>query len=234
MHLFFVPFINGNTCTLGEEESYHCIKVLRLHAGEHVNVTDGKGGAYKAEIENASPKACVLRILEHHREPAASWQLHVAIAPAKNIARMEWLLEKLTEIGISEFIPFHAHYSERKVLKTERLKKIAIEAMKQSGRNYLPVLNEICSYSEVLERSRDFKGQKFILHCIEKEKSAFTQVYKKGENAWVLIGPEGDFHNNEVELAIGHGFIPVTMGNHRLRTETAALVAACTLHALNE
>jgi 16S rRNA (uracil1498-N3)-methyltransferase len=234
MHLFFVPDVIGNTCTLGAEESHHCIKVLRLQAGEHVKITDGKGGSYKAEIENASAKACVLRILEHHQEPTPTWQLHVAIAPTKNIARIEWLVEKLTEIGIAEFIPINAHYSERKVLKNERLHKIVIEAMKQSNRNYLPKLHELCSYTEMLAQTKDFKGQKFVLHCIEKEKMTFTQTYKKGENALILIGPEGDFHNTEVEQAIGHGFIPITLGDHRLRTETAALAAACTLHALNE
>lgn len=234
MHLFFVPEINGNTCTLGAEESHHCIKVLRLQKGEHVKLTDGKGNWYNAEIETPHAKACVLRILEKHTEPTATWQLHVAIAPTKNIARIEWLVEKLTEIGIAEFIPINAHYSERKVLKNERLNKIVIEAMKQSNRNYLPKVHELCSFNEMLEQTKDFKGQKFVLHCIEKERKTFSKVYKKGENAFILIGPEGDFHNNEVEQAIGHGFIPITLGNHRLRTETAALVAACTLHALNE
>ncbi|HSY75339.1 MAG TPA: 16S rRNA (uracil(1498)-N(3))-methyltransferase [Bacteroidia bacterium] len=234
MHLFFVPDINGDTCTLGAEESHHCIKVLRLQAGEHIKLTDGKGGSYKAEIEIVNARACVLRIIEHTPEPAATWQLHVAIAPTKNIARIEWLVEKLTEIGITEFIPVNAHYSERKVLKNERLNKIVIEAMKQSNRNYLPKLHELCSYNEMLEQAKDFKGQKFVLHCIEKERKTFSKAYKKGENALILIGPEGDFHNSEVEQAIGNSFIPITLGNHRLRTETAALVAACTLHTLNE
>ena len=234
MHLFYVPNISGDTCTLDAEESHHCIKVLRLTAGEHVKLTDGVGGSYKAEIENASAKACVLRILESHQETAPTWQLHVVIAPTKNIARIEWLVEKLTEIGMTSFIPVNAHYSERKVLKNERLHKIVIEAMKQSNRNYLPQLHELSSFDEMLAQTKDFKGQKFILHCIEKEKSTFNQVYKKGENALVLIGPEGDFHNNEVEMAISHGFIPITLGDHRLRTETAALVAACALHTLNE
>lgn len=234
MHLFYVPDISGDRCTLGAEESHHCIKVLRLQVGDHVKLTDGKGNAYKAVIETASAKACVLQIQEHNHEAAPAWQLHVAIAPTKNIARIEWLIEKLTEIGITSFIPINTHYSERTVLKNERLHKIVIEAMKQSNRNYLPELHELCSYKEMLEQTKDFKGQKFIMHCIEKEKSTLTTSYKKGENALILIGPEGDFHNDEVEMAIGHGFIPITLGHYRLRTETAALAAACALHTLNE
>src|SRR6185312_6027984 len=182
---------------------------------------------YKAEVEEPSPKACVLKIIEQHKEIAPTWSISLAIAPTKNIARIEWLLEKLTEIGIAEFLPFISHHSERRVLKTDRLTKIAVEAMKQSGRTYLPKIDELVSYKELLNASKVFQGQKFILHCIEKDKETFHKTYKKGENALILIGPEGDFNNNEVEDAIGHGFIPITLGDVRYRTETAALVAAC-------
>lgn len=233
MQRFYIPYVIENPCKLGPEESWHCIKVLRLKAGDHIELTDGQGSLFKAEIEDASPKACILKILEDHKEPAPKWELHIAIAPTKNIARIEWLIEKLTEIGVTEFIPFTAHHSERKVLKTDRLKKITIEAMKQSGRTFLPFTREMVSYPEMLKSTKDFKGQKFILHCIEKERGTFSELYKKGGNALVLIGPEGDFTNIETEEAIGNGFIPITLGAHRLRTETAALVAACTLHALN-
>lgn len=234
MHLFFVPDINGDICELGAEESRHCIRVLRLQAGDHVKITNGKGSLYKAEVQNPSPKACTLRILEQHTEPAPAWNVSVVIAPTKNMARIEWLIEKLTEIGIHEFIPVTTHHSERKVLKTDRLIKIVVEAMKQSGRTYLPKVHELCSFKEMLAATKNFTGQKFILHCIEKEKDTFQKVYKKQGNALILIGPEGDFHNMEVEEAIGHGFIPITLGNVRYRTETAALVAACALHTLNE
>ncbi len=234
MHLFFVPDVTGNLCTLDAEESRHCVKVLRLQAGAHVKITDGKGSIYKAEVQDASPKACTLHIIEQHKEPAPAWGLSVVIAPTKNIARIEWLLEKLTEIGITEFIPIISHHSERRVRKTDRLNKIAVEAMKQSGRTYLPKIDELVSFKEMLASTKDFNGQKFILHCIEKEMSTFQKAYKKGENVLILIGPEGDFHNTEVEEVIGHGFTPITLGNVRYRTETAALVAACTLHALNQ
>jgi 16S rRNA (uracil1498-N3)-methyltransferase len=233
MQRFYIPYVIENPCKLGTEESWHCVKVLRLKAGDHIELSDGHGNLYKAEITDASPKACILRILEQHKEPAASWELYIAIAPTKNIARIEWLVEKLTEIGITEFIPFISHHSERKVMKADRLKKIAIEAMKQSGRTYLPHIKELSSYSDMLKSFADFKGQKFILHCIDKELNTFQQEYKKGQNALVLIGPEGDFHNSEVQEAIGHGFVPITLGTVRYRAETAALVAACTLHALN-
>ena len=234
MHYFFVPEIHGSHCILDTEESRHCVKVLRLQKGEQVQLTDGKGNMYKAEVEEPSAKACVLKIIETHSEPAPTWNLSVAIAPTKNIARIEWLVEKLTEIGIAEFLPFISHHSERRILKTDRLAKIAVEAMKQSGRTYLPKINELVSYKELLNASKDFKGQKFILHCIEKEKQSLNQSYKKGGNALILVGPEGDFNNNEVEEAIGNGFTPITLGNVRYRTETAALVAACTLHTLNQ
>jgi len=233
VHRFYIPEVSGDNCKLSEEESKHCIRVLRLQQGDGVEIVDGKGNRYKADIENANPKACVLKIREHSHEIPPTWELAIAIAPTKNIARIEWLIEKLTEIRITEFIPFSAHHSERKILKTDRLKKIAIEAMKQSERTYLPLIQELVPYTQMLKSFTDFKGQKFILHCIEKERKTFSTSYKKGESALLLIGPEGDFTDSETEEAIGHGFIPITLGEHRLRTETAALVAACTLHALN-
>ncbi len=198
MQRFYIPYVIDNPCKLGPEESWHCIKVLRLKTGDHIELTDGHGSLFKAEIEDASPKACVLKILEQHKELPSTWELHVAIAPTKNLARIEWLIEKLTrEIGISEFIPFISHHSERKVLKTDRLKKITIEAMKQSGRTYLPFTRELSSYSEMLKSTKDFNGQKFILHCIDKDLNTFSQSYTKGQNVLILIGPEGDFTNME-------------------------------------
>lgn len=234
MHRFYIPYVIEDPCTLGKEESWHCVKVLRLSAGDHIELSNGQGGIFKAEIIDASPKACTLKILEPHKEPAPKWNLSLAIAPTKNIARIEWLVEKLTEIGITEFIPFISHHSERKILKTDRLKKIAVEAMKQSNRAYLPLIHELIPYHEMLKSFKDFSGQKFILHCLEKERNTLSASYKKGGNALLLIGPEGDFSNLETEEAIGNGFIPITLGEHRLRTETAALAASCALHALNE
>lgn len=218
---------------MSEEESKHCVRVLRLREKDAVEITDGKGNLFKAEIESANPKACLLKITEQHKEAAPSWELNIAVAPTKNIARMEWLVEKLTEIGFTKLIPIECNTSERTVLKTERLKKIAIEAMKQSGRGYLPKMEELTLFKNLIDESKSFKGAKFIPHCNSSDRKALSAVYKKGESALVLIGPEGDFTKDEIQLALENGFIPVTLNEHTLRTETAALTAAIMLKTLN-
>lgn len=234
MHRFYISEVSGDTCKLSEEESKHCIRVLRLEQNDMVEITDGRGNLFKAIIENANPKACVLRITEHHKEPFPSWELLVAVAPTKNMARMEWLMEKLTEIGFTKLIPVECHNSERVVLKTERLKKIALEAMKQSGRVYLPQVEELTSFKNLIDKYHSFAGQKFIPHCNDSERKTISSAYKKGGSAMVLIGPEGDFTEEEVKLAINAGFIPVTLNENTLRTETAALMAAVALKMINE
>lgn len=233
MHRFYIPNRIENPCTLGAEESWHCVKVLRLEQGDEIELTDGHGSLFKAVIEEALPKACLLKITESRKEPPPGWELHIAVAPTKNMARMEWLVEKLTEIGITEFIPFIGTHSERKVIKTDRLKKICAEAMKQSGRTYLPVVKEAILFSEMLKDAADFKGQKFILHCTAGESDTFRNKYEKGQNPLVLVGPEGDFSQAEIREATEQGFVPISLGAVRYRTETAALVAACTLQVLN-
>jgi 16S rRNA (uracil1498-N3)-methyltransferase len=233
VHRFYIPSISGDTCKLSEEESKHCIRVLRLAQNDTVEITDGKGNRFNALIEDAHPKACVLRITEHRKEDAPSWELLIAIAPTKNIARMEWLVEKLTEIGFTKLIPIECHTSERTVLKTERLKKIAIEAMKQSGRVYLPEIEELTSFEDLINKSNLFKGAKFIPHCNNSDRRTLSSMYKRGENALLLIGPEGDFTKEEIQLALENGFIPLNLNEHTLRTETAALVAAIAVKTLN-
>lgn len=242
MHRFYIPEVSGDTCKLSEEESKHCIRVLRLEKDDVVEITDGKGNRFKAVIEDSHPKACVLKIGEHHKEAAPAWELTIAVAPTKNIARMEWLAEKLTEIGFTKLIPIKCHNSERTVLKTERLKKIVIEAMKQSGRAYLPKIEELVSFADLIHNSNPFKGVKFIPHCLpesskagnDPDRKTLSSTYKKGENALVLIGPEGDFTKEEIGIAIENRFTPVSLNEQTLRTETAALVAATALHTLNE
>jgi len=233
MHRFYVPDVSGDTCKLSEEESKHCVRVLRLTQNDVVEITDGKGNLFKAVIENANPKACLLRITEHINEATQVWELIIAVAPTKNIARMEWLVEKLTEIGFTKLIPIECHTSERTVLKTERLKKIAIEAMKQSGRVYLPQIEELISFKDLINKSKSFNGAKFIPHCNNSDRKLLSANHKKGENALVLIGPEGDFTKEEIALAIEGGFMPITLNEHTLRTETAALTAAIILKTLN-
>jgi len=233
MHRFYIPEILGDTCKLSEEESKHCVRVLRLKENDTLEITDGKGNRFKAVIENANPKACVLRVETQNFEPLPNWGLIIAVAPTKNIARMEWLVEKLTEIGFTKLIPIECRTSERTVLKTERLKKIAVEAMKQSGRVYLPEIDELISFEKMIDNYKSFTGQKIIPHCNNSDRKTLASVYKKGEDALILIGPEGDFTKEEVQLAIENGFIPVILNENTLRTETAALVAAIALKTLN-
>jgi 16S rRNA (uracil1498-N3)-methyltransferase len=234
MHRFYLPSISGDTSKLDEEESKHCVRVLRLKENDAVEITDGKGNLFKAIIENANPKACLLKITESHKEAAPNWELIIAVAPTKNMVRMEWLIEKLTEIGFTRFIPVECNNSERRVIKTERLNKIAIEAMKQSGRVYLPKIEELISFEKFIKEYHAYKGLKFIPHCNGTDRKTLSFSYKKGENALVLIGPEGDFTGEEIELAAGNGFIPVLLNEKTLRTETAALLAAISLKTLNQ
>jgi 16S rRNA (uracil1498-N3)-methyltransferase len=234
MHRFYLPSISGDTCKLDEEESKHCVRVLRLKENDDVEITDGKGNLFKASIENANPKACLVRIGAQNFEPLPNWELIIAVAPTKNLARMEWLIEKLTEIGFTKFIPVECYTSERRVLKTERLNKIAIEAMKQSGRVYLPKIEELVSFEKLINNSKSFKGATFIPHCNNSDKKTLSSASKKGENALVLIGPEGDFTKDEIQQAIDNGFVPVSLNEKTLRTETAALAAAISLKTLNQ
>jgi 16S rRNA (uracil1498-N3)-methyltransferase len=233
MHRFYIPLVSGDICKLDEEESKHCVRVLRMKEDDAVEITDGKGNLYKAVIENANPKACILRVGAQNFESPPNWELIIAVAPTKNMVRMEWLMEKLTEIGFTKFIPVECNNSERRVIKTERLSKIAIEAMKQSGRVYLPQIEELVSFEKLIKNHSQFKGEKFIPHCAEGDRKTLSSIYEKGENALVLIGPEGDFTKEEIELAIGTGFTPVSLNEKTLRTETAALSAAISLKTLN-
>lgn len=232
MHVFYTPDIQ--TCAeLPEEEAAHAIRVLRLQAGDEVMLTDGKGNFYRAEIGAATNKRCLLNITETlPQEPLWSGHLHLAMAPTKNMDRTEWFAEKATEIGFDELTFLNCRFSERKVIKTERIAKILVSAIKQSLKARLPKLNEMTDFNKVV--TRPFKGQKFIAHCYEGEKSLLKDVIRKGEDALVLIGPEGDFSEEEVKKAIENGFTPISLGKSRLRTETAALVACHIMNLQNQ
>lgn len=231
MHVFYTPDIQTKT-ELPEEEAQHCIRVLRLTAGDEITLTDGKGNFYRAEISAATNKRCLVNIIETiYQEPLWPCHLHIAMAPTKNMDRNEWFAEKATEIGFDELTFLNCRFSERKVIKTERIEKILVSAIKQSLKARLPVLNEMTDFDKFI--SRDFKGQKFIAHCYEGEKPLLRDVLQKGEDALVLIGPEGDFSEEEVKKAIEKGFIPISLGKSRLRTETAALVAFHTMNLMN-
>jgi len=229
--IFFAPEIITNP-ELPFEEAQHCIKVLRKKEGDEILVTDGKGHFYDARIIQANPKHCIVDIINTIDAPKNwNFNLQVAFAPTKNIDRIEWFAEKATEIGIDRFSPILCEHSERKEIKPQRIEKILVSAMKQSQKAILPQLDDMQTFRKFIEQ--EFDGQKFIAHCYPENKKELKEVYKKGENALILIGPEGDFSEKELELALANGFIPVSLGESRLRTETAALVACHTIHVLN-
>lgn len=231
--IFFAPDITTNA-ELPFEEAQHCVKVLRKKEGDAIFITDGKGSFYDAEILQAHPKHCLVNIL-NTIQPDKGWNfdLQIAFAPTKNIDRIEWFAEKATEIGIDHLSPLLCQHSERKEIKAQRIEKILVSAMKQSQKALLPLLDDIQSFSNFVRQ--DFAGRKFIAHCYPTEtpKPLLKEIYAKGENVLILIGPEGDFSEKEVNEALENGFEAISLGESRLRTETAALVACHTVHVLN-
>lgn len=233
MHVFYTPDINSAEYILNEEESRHCMKVLRLVVGDLVHLIDGRGGLYEAEIIGESKRNVALRVLKTTAEyQKRKHHLHIAVAPTKNIDRLEWFLEKATEIGIDEITPLICERSERKIVKEDRLNKVITSAVKQSLQAYHPLLNEAVSFKEFM--GKHTATYKMIAHCIDGEPRQFiSQVANPHEKYLILIGPEGDFSPNEIELALQNDFKPLTLGNTRLRTETAALAACFEVNYLN-
>ncbi len=233
MQLFYIPNILGNQVILNETESKHAVRVLRLSEGSQVQLIDGKGGFYEAEISDAHPKKCKLVITRSIQDfEKRNFKLHIAIAPTKNIDRFEWFLEKCTEIGINEITPLLSEHSERKVIKPERLEKILVAAMKQSLKAYLPKLNSITNFNEFISDSE--YQNKYIAHCNNGDKLHLKNCVQKDEDTLILIGPEGDFGPEEVELAKINGFKEISLGMARLRTETAGIVACHIVNLVNE
>ena len=233
MQLFYVPNISGDEVILNETESKHAVRVLRLVPGNVVQLIDGKGGFYDAEITDANQKKCQLKIRKTIQEfGKKNFRLHLAIAPTKNIDRFEWFLEKATEIGIDEITPLLSDHSERKSVKPERLEKILVSAMKQSVKAYLPKLNEMISFNDFIKNCTS--KNRFIAHCYEGEKHHLKNVVEKAQDVVILIGPEGDFSLEEVTLARNNGFTEVSLGPTRLRTETAAVVACHIVNLIND
>ena len=232
MQLFYAPDISQNSI-LSEEESAHAIRVLRLKEGDEIILTDGKGFFYLSKITGAHPKHTELCILKQwEQERLWPFDLHIAIAPTKNMDRMEWFAEKTTEIGINAITCLRCRYSERREIKTVRLEKIMVSAMKQSQKASLPLLTGMTDFSDFIRFP--FSGRKFIAHCEIGEKPLLKDTYQIGEKALILIGPEGDFSPEEVKLALQNGFEAISLGKSRLRTETAALAACQTMHVLNQ
>ncbi|AZI25090.1 16S rRNA (uracil(1498)-N(3))-methyltransferase [Pedobacter sp. G11] len=233
MHIFYTPDITQNIYTLNEEESKHCVRVLRLPIGALVNLVDGRGGFYTAEITSDNPKKVSLTILKVETEfNKRNHYLHIAVAPTKNIDRIEWFLEKATELGIDEITPIITDRSERRVVKEDRLNKVITSAVKQSIKAYRPILNESIPFNKFLNSS--IEGEKLIAHCIDnQEKKYISELVMPHQKYLVLIGPEGDFTPEEVNSALNKGFKPLTLGDNRLRTETAALSVCFEINYLN-
>ena len=232
MHLFYSPDINSDIHALSEEESRHCQRVLRLKEGDAIHLTDGRGTLYEARIIDAQAKQVTVEVTDKKAEYGKRpYSLHLAVAPTKNIDRFEWFLEKATELGVDEITPLLCERSERKAIRLDRMEKVITSAVKQSLKAYHPFLNEMASFDSFIRKSRG--GQLFLAHLPEYDPVLLPHAYNKGEDATILIGPEGDFSDGEIKLARGHGFQCISLGNNRLRTETAAVAACHTIHLLN-
>ena len=231
MIIFYAPCLS--TCSeLPEEESGHVVRVLRHTVGDEIDVVDGNGMWYHCRIASAHPKHCSVEILSSHSDSHWPYRVELAIGPTKNLDRMEWWLEKSVEIGLDRFVPLRCRFSERKELKIERMRKIAIAAMKQSLKATLPQIDEMTDIRRFIEEP--FDGQKFIAHCMDNQpRHLLSHLVQKGRDVRILIGPEGDFSQDEVSFALQNGYLPISLGDQRLRTETAALVSVHTVHLIN-
>lgn len=234
MQLFYYTAIDQSTesFSFDKEESRHIIKVLRKRDNDILFVTNGLGYIFKTEITLASDNKCTVRVLSLERAEIPSVNLHLVVAPTKMNERYEWFLEKATEIGVHQITPIICDHSERKIIKTERFDKIILSAMKQSGQSFLPKLNEPVTFKEFI--TKELNGQKYIAHCEETDKKSLKQVLQNSGDITILIGPEGDFSEKEIKLAMENGYLPVSLGNTRLRTETAAVVACHSVVFANE
>jgi len=239
MQLFHNPNISNKTkpFSFNKEESKHIVKVLRKKIGDKPDITNGMGWLFTSKIISADIKKCVVSIETKTLQPKKNYTLHLAVAPTKINDRYEWFLEKATEIGIDIITPICEH-SERKIIKHQHFEKMLQSAMKQSLQCYLPKLNQAISFKEFIKQ--DFKGQRFIAHCeadselVSETRKSLKQELHPIQDATILIGPEGDFYVKEIEMAIQNKFIPVTLGETRLRIETAAIVACHSVAFINE
>lgn len=234
MQLFYNPDIDQETITFcfDKEESKHIIKVLRKKLNDILYVTNGKGFLFECEIILESESKCTVHINDCKEISPKKYKIHLAVAPTKMNERFEWFLEKATEIGIDEITPIICDHSERKIIKNDRFEKIILAAMKQSNQYYLPKLNAAIPLKTFLKQT--FEGQKYIAHCENDQKNTLKSVMKSNHNILMLIGPEGDFSTSEILAALAENFVPVSLGNTRLRTETAAIVACHSIVYHNE
>mgnify|MGYP006153919065 FL=1 len=229
MHLFFEPYItiDAQDFVLSEEESGHACRVLRLRIDDLLSILDGKGNQFTCRITDPHPKKCKVEILSVHSEKESASSIHLAIAPTKNMERMEWLAEKVTEMGITHLTLLQCRNNERKHVKLDRLQRILISAMKQSQRLHLPKLDDLFHFNDFVQSYPNG----LIAHCSEGSKEPI-QVLSKENKGPILIGPEGDFTKEEVDFALQYGYKSITLGKNRLRTETAGLLV-CAAAVLN-
>ena len=235
MQLFYHPSLipDSQEVTFDKTESRHLVRVLRKKEGDLVSITNGAGYLFTGRIKTANDKKCTVEITTvEARQKNRAYSLHIAIAPTKLNDRFEWFLEKATEIGIDQITPIVCEHSERKVLKIERMEKILQAAAKQSLHCHFPILNPAISFKDFIQQ--DLKGLLCIAHCEERDKQALKTVLKPGQNTTILIGPEGDFSKGEITQALAHQFIPVSLGESRLRTETAGVVAVHSTAFINQ
>lgn len=234
MQLFYNPDINDTTegFIFDKEESKHIVKVMRKQSGDILFVTNGLGFLFKTEITLASDNKCAVKIVSSEKSEKPEYHLHLAVAPTKMNDRYEWFLEKATEMGISEITPVICDHSERKFIKSDRFDKIIQSAMKQSLQYYLPKLNEPIAFKDFMKIKNN--GLQLIAHCEETNKKLLKDVVNPKMDVTILIGPEGDFSEKEIKAAIENNYIPVSLGHTRLRTETAAVVAAHSVVFINE
>lgn len=230
---FFAPDIDSDL-RLPEGESQHCVKVLRHVAGDLIEVIDGRGHRYECRLVDPHPRHAAVEIVECYDVPLCwSSEITLAVAPTKAIDRMEWMVEKLTEIGVNRIVPLRCRFSERKEIKRERLERVAVAAMKQSLKTVLPEITEMIPLEQAIARFAP--EQRFIAYCNKSiPRKLLSQEYRPGLDTMIMIGPEGDFSIDEIEASLEAGFIPVSLGDNRLRTETAAITAVDTCHILDQ
>lgn len=232
MHLFYTPHLERDIFELDEKESKHSVRVLRLGIGDRVILVDGMGGWYEAVIEDDNPRRCRMKIKSHTPDHLPmSYKLHLAVSPTKNMDRYEWFVEKATEIGITRITPLICHRTERKHLKTERLERILISAMKQSLKAYKPQLDQPVAFADFF--ARNLGGTKGIAHCQPSDRCGISDLNPSG-NYTLLVGPEGDFTEEEVIMAVDAGYVPFHLGESRLRTETAGVYLCTAIQLLQK
>jgi 16S rRNA (uracil1498-N3)-methyltransferase len=231
MHIFYTPDINGIQYRLNEDESKHAIRVLRLNLGDEVTLVDGRGNLFNARISDPNPKRCEIIVENVHNDyEKRSYNLHVAISPLKNSDRFEWFLEKATEIGIDTITPLVCGRTEKKGFNLERSYRIVESAMKQSIKAFRPVINEPQSFKGFINNN---SAPVKLIACCEGDRKIIDEVCKTQQDVIILIGPEGDFTEDEINMSREMGFEPITLGNSRLRTETAGIVAVQTICHIN-